>query len=280
MTTSRAFLAWPILAALATTQAFGSSREQFFLDEGKELYQAQKYEEAIAQFDQLLELDPTNWSANYLTAASYLALYHSGSEQPKDQDYAEKGLVAFERTLKLAPPSSEEREKAESSYLSFLEATGDRDKALAYLEKQLASRPNDLALLAQIAVLYQRKGEFSKALGYLEKRANLDPSNKDAWYTLGVNCWARSYHGGPDLSQEERELVIEKGIQALEKALAIDPVYFDALSYINLIYREKAKALAADGKNAEAVEAYAKAAEYQQRAIEVHRSLAAKAKAS
>ena len=100
-----------------------------------------------------------------------------------------------------------------------------------------------------------KKGDFTKALDYFEKRANMDPSNKEAWYTLGVNCWARSYHGGLAVSQEEREQVVDKGIQALEKALAIDPNYFDALSYINLIYREKAKALATVGKNAEAGQA-------------------------
>jgi tetratricopeptide (TPR) repeat protein len=280
MKMSRAFLVLPVIAILPTVAGFGGSKEQFFLEEGNDLYKAQKYEEAIAQFDQLLELDPTNWHANYLTAVSYVGLYHPGSEQLKDKEYAEKGLAAFERTLKLAPPSPEEREKAEKFYVSFLNATGERDKAIGYIEKQWASRPNDLVLINQIATLYQKKGEFSKALQYFEKRANIDSNNKEAWYTLGVNCWARSYHGDATLSQEEREQVVDKGIQALEKALAIDPDYFEAISYINLIYREKAKALAAVGRNAEAREAFAKADEYQKRAIDIRNNQRAKAEAS
>jgi len=263
---------------LATGPGFGDSREQFFLDEGTKLYEAEKYEEAIGLLDQLLELDPTNWSANYLKAVSFLALYHPGSEELEDKEYAEKGLAAFERLLDLAPPSPETREKAEKFYLGFLDVAGERDRAITYLEKQLASHPDDLARINQIATLYQRKGEFSKALEYFEKRAKLEPGNKEAWYTLGVNCWARSYHGGLTVPQEERERAVEQGIQALEKALAIDPDYFDAVAYASLIYREQAKALAAVEKNAEAHWALDKADEYQQRAIDIRNRRTAKAK--
>ena len=278
MTTSRSWLVLTIVAAIVMGPGCQSFQERVLLKKGNELYTAQKYEEAIQQYDELIKLKPKSWDGNYLMAVSYLALYHPGSEHPKDMEYAAKGLAAFERTLELTPPSPEDREKTEKFYLSFLNSTGDKDKAIAYLEKQLASRPNDLALINQIATLYQKKGDFTKALEYFEKRANLDPTNKETWYTLGVNCWARSYHGGVAVSQEEREQVVGKGIEALDKALAIDPNYFDALSYINLIYREKAKALATVGKNEEAGQAYAKADEYQKQAIDLRKAQMAKAK--
>jgi len=278
MTARRPWLVLPIVAAIVIGPGCDGFRERVFLKKGNELYTGQKYEEAIKQYEQLLKINPKSWDGNYLTSVSYLALYHPGSEHPKDKEYADKGLASFERTLELTAPSPEVREKTEKFYLSFLDSTGEKDKAIAYLEKQLASRPNDLALINQIATLYQKKGDFTKALEYFEKRANMDANNKETWYTLGVNCWARSYHGGLAVSQEEREAVVEKGINALDKALAIDPNYFEALSYINLIYREKAKALATVGKNAEAGLAYAKADEYQKKAIDLRKAQAAKAK--
>ena len=278
MRTSRSWLVSSIVAAIVIGPGCGSLRERVLLKKGNELYSAQKYEEAIKQYEALLALDPKSWDGNYLTSVSYLALYHPGSEHAKDKEYAAKGLAAFEKTLDLTPPNAEIREKTEKFYLSFLDSAGEKDKAISYLEKQLASRPNDLALINQIATLYQKKGDFTKALDYFERRANMDPTNKETWYTLGVNCWARSYHGGVAVSQEEREQVVEKGILALDKALAIDPNYFEALSYINLIYREKAKALATVSKNEEAGQAYAKADEYQKRAIDLRKAQAAKAK--
>ena len=282
MRTSRSWLVLSIVASIAIGTGCGSFKERVFLKKGNELYTAQKYEEAIKQYDELLKINPKSWDGNYLIAVSYLALYHPGSEHPKDKEFAEKGLAAFERTLALDAPSPDVREKTEKFYLSFLDSTGDKDKAIAYLEKQLAGRPNDLALINQIATLYQKKGDFTKALEYFEKRANMDSSNKETWYTLGVNCWARSYHGSKDktVSQEEREAVVDRGIKALDKALSIDPNYFEALSYINLLYREKSQALSAVGKNAEAGEAYAKAEEYMKKAIELRKSQTAKPKAS
>lgn len=282
MKTSRSWLALPIMAAIVMAPGCDSLKERVFLKKGNELYTAQKYDEAIKQYEQLLKVDPKNWDANYLTAVSYLALYHPGSEHPKDKEYAEKGLAAFERTLALDAPDPETREKTEKFYLSFLDSTGDKDKAIAYLEKQLEGRPNDLALINQIATLYQKKGDYPKALEYFEKRATMDPTNKEAWYTLGVNCWARSYHGTKErtVSQEEREAVIDRGIKALDKALEIDPDYFDALSYINLLYREKSQALSAVGKNEEAGAAFAKADEYFKKATDLRKAQAAKPKAS
>jgi tetratricopeptide (TPR) repeat protein len=190
-------------------------------------------------------------------------------------------LASFEKTLDLTAPSPDVREKTEKYYLSFLDSAGEKAKAIAYLEKQLVARPGDLALINQIATMYQKNNDFTKALDYFEKRANMDSTNKEAWYTLGVNCWARSYHGSKEgtVSQPEREAVVDKGIAALDKALAIDPNYFEALSYINLLYREKSQVLSAVGKNAEAGAAYAKADEYQKRAIDIKKAQTAKPKA-
>jgi tetratricopeptide (TPR) repeat protein len=276
MRTSRHVLALAVAVMVMASGSTGCNfSERMHLKRGNELYTAQKYEEAIGEYAKLLQINPDSWDGNYLTAVCYLALYHPGSEHPKDKEYAEKGLAAFEKTLSLTPPNPEAREKTEKYYLGFLDATGDKDKAIAYLEGQLKSRPTELPLINQIATLYQKKGDFENALNYFQKRAEMEPNSKEAWYTLGVNCWARSYKGGVAVSQEEREQVVDRGIAAFEKALAIDPKYFDALSYINLTYREKSKALAAVGKIDEANAAYQKAEEYKNRAMDLRKEQAA-----
>lgn len=261
---------WPVGLGVVLTLSVAceSVQVRVHLKHGNQLYNAQKYEEALAEYQKILALEPDDWKANYLTAASYLALYHPGSTHPKDVEYAEKAIAAFERCLALQAPK-EELEKVRNFYLGLLTQTNKIDKAAAYLEGLLKQAPQDTSLMTQLAGLYTKQGDFNRALQYYEMRTQADPSNKEAWYTVGVVCWDRSYHGGPQISQEEREQVIERGIAALKKALELDPRYFEALSYINLLYKEKSKALVVVGKYDEAREAYATSDEYMKKALEV-----------
>lgn len=249
----------------------GEVRTRMTLNKGNELYTAQKYEEAIAEYEKILEYDKDNWMANYLIAMSYVALYRPGSTHDKDVEYNDKGISRLETLLTLEAPSKEEREKIEGYYLSMLTSAQKNDKAIAYLEEKFAKSPTDATLASRIGKLAFDSGNVEKALEYMEKRAKLQPDDKTAWYTIGVTCWARSYHGGLMVSQDERNQLIERGMEALDKALAIDPDYFDALSYTNLLYREKMKALVTEGKNVEAQEAFAKAEEYLKKALEVRK---------
>src|SRR5262245_3478364 len=109
MTNHRSWLAIPLAVAIVLSAGCNAFRERVFLKKGNELYSAQKYEEAIKQYAEILKINPKSFQANYLTAVSYLALYHPGSEHPKDKEYAEKGLAAFERALELPAPDHETR---------------------------------------------------------------------------------------------------------------------------------------------------------------------------
>lgn len=260
-----------VTASAVVTAGCGELKTRLTLNKANELYTAQKYEEAIQEYQKILAYDADNWMANYLIAMSYVALYRPGSTHEKDVRYSKSGISQLEKLLKLTPPSKEEGEKIESYYLSMLTAAGDNAKAIEYLEGKFSKSPQDAVLAAKIGDLALKSGDVEKALLYLQKRADLQPDNKEAWYTIGVACWARSYHGGVMVSNEERNQLIENGMRALDKALAIDPEYFDALSYTNLLYRERMKALVAEGKNAEAQEAYLKAEEYLKKAIEVRK---------
>lgn len=262
------------VVALATATAVlatgcGEVRTRLTLNAGNELYTAQKYEEAIEEYKKILSYDPDNWMANYLIAMSYVALYRPGSTHEKDVRYSQNGIAQLEKLLGLEAPNEEEHAKIESYYLSMLTSSDNNAKAIEYLEAKHRANPQDANLIARIADLVFKTGDVTKGLEYMDKRVALQPDNKEAWYTIGVVCWERSYKGGVMVSNEERNALIEKGMQALEKARELDPEYFDALSYTNLLYREKMKQLVAEGKNAEAQEAYLKAEEFLKKALEV-----------
>ena len=267
-----------ILVAAVAAAGCDTVKIRTTLNKGNELYAAQRYDEAIVEYDKVLAIATSDWQANYLKSVSYLALYKPGSTHPKDLEYAEKGIASFEKLLTLPAPTPDDGEKVRGFYLSFLTSADRKDKALEYMKAELEKNPNNVALISQVADMYLKSGDFVNALLYLEKRAALEPDNKEAWYTIGVSCWARSYHGGIMVSPDERRDVVEKGIVALDKALSIEPNYFDALSYINLLYREKGKYLATVQQNMEAGEAFMKADEYLKKAMEVRKGQAQPAK--
>lgn len=84
---------------------------------------------------------------------------------------------------------------------------------------------------------------------------------------IGVQAWDRAYHY-PDIPPEQRAVIVQTGLEALEKALKIKPDNFDALTYINLLYREKAKVEADPVKQQEDL---ATADRYRQEALELRK---------
>ena len=261
------------LCVLAATVALATGCDWFTvrvaLRNGNQAFNERNFEEAIEQYAKILKVHPDHWDANYYTAAAYMSLYHPGSTHPKDVEYAEKALAAFKHCLDIGPPDAEQAAKVQEYYLGMLSSTERHQEAAQFMEALVAEDPQNLNLIGSLAQMYARQGDFPNALKYFERRTEIEPGNKEAWYTVGVVCWERSYKGGPTVSSEERGMVIDKGLAALDRALAIDAEYFDALAYANLMYREKSQWLAQLGRYDEAQQAFQMAEQFKTRATEV-----------
>jgi tetratricopeptide (TPR) repeat protein len=268
-----------VLFLAATLFGCDAIRSRTLMNEGNKLYKAQKYDEAIVKYEEIRKFAPDDWGANYQIAVSWLASYHPGSTHPKDMEAADNAIAALERLLAMKAPSPEITEKVRGFYVGILSDANRADKAVEYYMGLLQKEPANVQLILQLAQIYSKEGNFEGAYEYYNKRAQLEPNNKEAWYTLGVICWERSYRGEQMISREERADVVEKGLQAMEKALALDADYFDALSYTNLLYREKAKVFANDGKLDEAQVAWQSAESFVKRALEAKKKQAAAAPA-
>ncbi len=247
-------------------------RMRMTMKEGHDLYKQQKYDEAIVKYKEILDMDPGNYLATYQIAMSNLAMYHPGSTHPKDTEYADQAISYLEKLMTMDAPDDDTKEKVVKYYLSLLASAEKSDKAIAFMEKELEKNPKDKESVLELANLYAKKGDFENAWKYFTRKAELDPNNKEAWYTLGVVAWERSYRGKEMVSDAEREtLLIPKGLEAFDKALAIDPDYFDALVYTNLLYREKAAMLGRQGKLEEAQVAMQTADSYKEKATAVRK---------
>src|SRR5260370_988028 len=125
--------------------------------------------------------------------------------------------------------------------------------------------PNDELATASIASLYFNQKKLDEAKDWNKRLVAINPENKDAYYTLGVIAWTewlapdrearnkmemRPEDPGPLRVNSVREQLKEKylpsldeGIANMEKALARDQEYDDAMAYMNLLIRYRADLL-------------------------------------
>jgi tetratricopeptide (TPR) repeat protein len=209
--------------------------------EGNDLYAARKYEEAIAKYRDALQKDPNLHQIWLNIGLSYMGLYVPGSTHPKDKEYADQAIKAFRQYLQYVP-----EDENVNGYLVQMYLNSDRkEDAIQYFEEHLKKNPNDTQIMQKLAFLYAQSGKFDQALNWYRRRATVEPNNAEAYYIIGVICWEKVYKFA-DTPPEEKDRLINTGMEALQKATQINSNYADAYLYMNLLYREKAKLISLD----------------------------------
>jgi tetratricopeptide (TPR) repeat protein len=221
----RYLLVVPAVGALAI---FGAgcqklqSRDQ--LNKGTQAFRNAQYPEAVEHFKQAVELDPTFPVARLYLATAYMQQYIPGAE------------------------SAENDKMAKAAYDTFTEV--------------LKEDPRNSTALASIASLFLYQRKWDDAQQWYEKLIAIEPNNADAYYSLGYIAWQKWYPAfgselaelgmkqddpGPIKDKKVKDELKEKwlptinaGLDALDKTLKINPEYEDAMSYKNLLIRERA----------------------------------------
>jgi tetratricopeptide (TPR) repeat protein len=221
----RYFLVVPAAVALAI---FGAgcqklqSRDQ--LNKGTQAFRNAQYPEAVEHFKQAVELDPTFPVARLYLATAYMQQYIPGAE------------------------SAENDKMAKAAYDTFTEV--------------LKEDPKNSTALASIASLFLYQRKWDDAQQWYDKLIAIEPNNADAYYSLGYIAWQKWYPAfgselaelgmkqddpGPIKDKKAKEDLKEKwlptinaGLDDLDKTLKINSEYEDAMSYKNLLIRERA----------------------------------------
>jgi beta-lactamase regulating signal transducer with metallopeptidase domain/cell division septation protein DedD len=144
-----------------------------------------------------------------------------------------------------------EREKPDSALMAGARAQ--------YLDILAQDPRNKLAMQGAMVVAIDTK-QMREAREWALKLIQLDPKDKTAYYTAGFLDWAIVYPefqrakqaagGRPDdysisdaslrkRLRDQFEPHIEEGFRMLQVALQLDPDYFDAMAYMNLLARLK-----------------------------------------
>ena len=217
--------------------------------QGNELYKAQDFLTAIEWYRYATYLNPDLDLAYYHSALAYLALYKPGSKHPKDVRYSQAAISNLKRYLAIHPT----HEDAKNYLLTVYLGAESYDEAAQFFENELKANddgPEAASKLMQvIGMIYAKKGDFDVSLEWYKKRADLEKDNPEIFYTIGVLCWDKVYKGGLTLELDRRNQLIDMGLDYLNRASSMRENYFEAVSYINLMYREKAKVAQLVGNN-------------------------------
>jgi tetratricopeptide (TPR) repeat protein len=233
--------------------------------QGNEFFKVGKYDTALAKYNHALQLDPHEKKLYKNIGLAYMGLYQPGSKHPKDLEYAQKAIDSLKTYIEAFPLDKKAPEFLVTMYLN----SGRLDDALAFFQDYSQKHPRDSKAMETMANLYFQKADFPHGVEMMEKAMKLTGPKKETYETIGAQAWDKA-HNYPDLTDEQRQAVVTQGIEAMEKALSIDPNYTEALAFINLLYREQAKLdQKTDPKKAEAD--LAKADEYRNKAIELQK---------
>jgi len=210
------------LALAATGCNKLKSRSQ--VNEGVQAFKGAQYPQAVEHFKNAVDLDPTFLSARQYLAVAYYQQYIPGADSPENNQMAQAAYDQFQKVLEQDPK-------------------------------------NQLALVS-IASLFLNERKWDDAKEWFEKAIAVNPNNADAYYSLGFIAWSkwfpqfgialasvgmRQEDPGPikdkkvkEALKEKWEPVIADGLKDLDKTLEINPEYDDAMSYENLLIRERA----------------------------------------
>ena len=119
------------------------------------------------------------------------------------------------------------------------EDAGRYDEAEAQFKQAINIKPNEAGLYATLAGFYDRQGQFEKTMEAWTMRAKSEPTNPEAWQTIATYYQDEAYRDKRLSPAKAKEYVLA-GLEAVDKALALNPNYFEALTYKNILLRQQA----------------------------------------
>jgi len=201
------------------------------LNKGVGAYRNAQFQQAIKHFQTAIDLDPSLLMARLYLATAYFQLYVPSGDSPENLKIADQTIDAFNDVLKYDP--------------------------------------ENVNAISSIATVYYYQKKFDKAKELQMRRLKIkeDENNPEVYYWIGQLDWDVAYPRRmqlrkdlnianpidsrkpdifPPIPAKDREKLaedngplVDEGINMLQKAVDLKPDYVEAISYLNLMYREK-----------------------------------------
>jgi tetratricopeptide (TPR) repeat protein len=221
------------LVSLVSCQQLQSRLE---IREANDAYQKEEYASALKHYRKAREIAPTSFpDLDRMIGYSLIGLYVPEDTTPNNIKFADAAAGELRKYLTAKPNDLIAREALINLYLNADRTTD----AINYFLEWLKSHPADLDAVRSVAQLYAKQGNFNESLNWYEKITLLDSKNPEAFYVYGVVCYEK-VSKNPPADMAERMQIIERGKAALARATQLNPDYFEAFVYHNLLLRQQA----------------------------------------
>lgn len=127
---------------------------------------------------------------------------------------------------------------------NLMEKFGKIDEAESTYKRVTELNPNDPKACGALAAFYNKplwdgRSKFDQAIEVLERCAAMAPNDASGYQKLATFFWDKAYRD-PLLNDEQKEQYADKGLEMVDKALALKSDYFEAVIFKGLLYRVKA----------------------------------------
>jgi TonB family protein len=173
------------------------------LNQGVAAFRNGDYQSAIELFKQAVQIDPGFTTAELYLASAYSQSFLPGGESSKNLAFAENAIDSYKRVL--------------------------------------SQDPNNTTALFGLATMYQSTNKLQDARDAFLAASRSAPQNPLPFYSVGAIDWIIVYDKKNPLPSGRQTLLIDEGLSNLDSALALNPRYEDAMTYKNLLLREKAR---------------------------------------
>lgn len=223
-------------------------RARLELKEGNKAYLAGNYNVAIAHYERVLAYVPDHAEAHRNSGYSLMALLRTTGDPDERCQMADRAVARLARLQEINAHARDERmpsrDQIDQYVLTLLLDSQQREKALAHLRTRIERNPRDVATMTMLSDICVDMEMLTEAIDWREKCLEIQSDRPEAYYAMGVFAWRLSSEDR--ITGEERQALLDRGLRALERVHELRGEQFEVLTFMNLLYREKAKHALAD----------------------------------
>jgi tetratricopeptide (TPR) repeat protein len=224
-----------ILVLVSGVAGCSKLRARDMLNKGVQAYKDGQFDQAIEDFKQAKELDPSLINARLYLATAYASQYIPGAPSEENVRTGQQAVEEYKEVLQLNPDN-----------LTALDGIG--------------------SILYNMAANPFTEKTFEESKQYHLQHMKLKPGDPEPYYWIGVIDWTLAFRGNKELRNDyngkapkkpvkdgdpmppavrdefvtKYGAIVDEGINNLKKAIDLRPDYDDAMAYLNLLYRQKA----------------------------------------